>query len=82
VRKLALPRELTASSTAHDRFREWERAGFFKALWQAGLSEYDELQGIAARQMGLPSLIPGCYNQEKAYMIIFRYGSGWGTHLC
>src|SRR6516162_7698105 len=42
----ALPRELGASSTLHDRFQEWEQAGFFKALWQAGLSEYDELAGI------------------------------------
>jgi putative transposase len=42
----ALPRELGASSTVHDRFQEWERAGFFKAVWQAGLSEYDDLKGI------------------------------------
>ena len=42
----ALPRDLGASSTVHDRFQEWERAGFFKALWQAGLQEYDEIQGI------------------------------------
>jgi putative transposase len=42
----ALPRELGASSTIHDRFQEWERAGFFQALWQAGLSVYDELAGI------------------------------------
>jgi transposase len=42
----ALPRELGASSTVHDRFQEWERAGVFKALWQAGLQEYDELIGI------------------------------------
>ena len=42
----ALPRELGASSTVHDRFQEWERAGLFKALWQAGLSVYDELTGI------------------------------------
>src|SRR5580704_8399946 len=42
----ALPRELGASSTVHDRFQEWEQAGFFKALWQAGLSEYDDLVGI------------------------------------
>ncbi len=42
----ALPRELGASSTVHDRFQEWEAAGFFKALWQAGLSTYDELVGI------------------------------------
>ena len=42
----ALPRELGASSTVHDRFQEWEQAGLFKILWQAGLSEYDEVQGI------------------------------------
>ncbi len=29
----ALPRELGASSTVHDRFQEWEQAGVFKALW-------------------------------------------------
>lgn len=36
----ALPKELGASSTVHDRFQEWEQAGFFQLLWQAGLSEY------------------------------------------
>jgi len=34
------------SSTAHDRFQEWERAGVFLTLWKAGLMEYDDLQGI------------------------------------
>jgi putative transposase len=43
----ALPRELGASSTVHDRFQEWAAAGFFAALWRAGLAEYDELTGIA-----------------------------------
>ena len=42
----ALPRELGASSTVHDRFQEWEKQGVFKALWQAGLEEYDEVKGI------------------------------------
>src|SRR5260221_3188921 len=42
----ALPRELGASSTVHERFQQWEQAGFFKALWQAGLLEYDDLQVI------------------------------------
>src|SRR5215470_211654 len=42
----ALPKAAGASSTVHDRFQEWERAGFFQALWQAELSEYDELVGI------------------------------------
>lgn len=42
----ALPRELGASSTVHDRFQEWEAAGFFERLWQAGLTAYDDLEGI------------------------------------
>src|SRR5215472_682640 len=42
----ALPRELGASSTVHDRFQEWEQAGFFQALWQAEVQDYDELIGI------------------------------------
>lgn len=42
----ALPRELGASSTVHDRFQEWEQKGFFLRLWQMGLQEYDELTGI------------------------------------
>jgi putative transposase len=42
----ALPREMGASSTVHDRYQEWERLGFFEELWRAGLLEYDELEGI------------------------------------
>jgi transposase len=34
------------SSTAHDRFQEWVRAGLFEKLWAAGLDEYDEMHGI------------------------------------
>lgn len=34
------------SSTVHERFQEWERAGFFERLWEAELAEYDELEGI------------------------------------
>jgi transposase len=46
----ALPKERFGSASAiHARFLEWERAGFFEALWQAGLAEYDDLQGIAWR---------------------------------
>ena len=37
---------LCASSTAHDRFQEWQEAGVFLKLWQAGLQEYDELKGL------------------------------------
>jgi putative transposase len=42
----ALPRQMGASSTVHDRYQEWERLGFFEELWRAGLVEYDELEGI------------------------------------
>jgi putative transposase len=34
------------SSTAHDRFQEWAKAGVFLRLWEAGLLEYDRLKGI------------------------------------
>jgi putative transposase len=42
----ALPREMGASSTVHDRYQEWERLGFFEELWRAGILKYDELEGI------------------------------------
>jgi putative transposase len=42
----ALPRALGASSTVHARFQTWERAGFFAALWEQELADYDELIGI------------------------------------
>ena len=46
----ALPSERFGSASAiHQRFLEWEKAGFFVALWQAGLAEYDEMEGIAWR---------------------------------
>lgn len=35
----ALPRQLAASSTAHDRFQEWARLGVFQQLWELGLME-------------------------------------------
>jgi len=38
--------ELCAKSTAHDRFQEWVEAGVFLQLWQAGVEQFDELQGI------------------------------------
>jgi putative transposase len=42
----ALPRERGASTTAYNRFRLWEKQGFFTQLWQSGLQEFDELVGI------------------------------------
>lgn len=46
----ALPFERFGSASAiHKRFLEWEQAGLFRALWQAGLAEYDDMEGIAWR---------------------------------
>jgi transposase len=45
----ALPREYGSSSAIHAHFQRWQRAGFFLKLWQAGLAEYDEMEGIAWR---------------------------------
>ncbi len=44
----ALPKEIFGSPSAiHRYFREWEQAGLFLSLWEAGLAEYDEMEGIA-----------------------------------
>jgi len=43
----ALPREYGAASSVHKYFQDWQAAGFFLRIWQAGLAEYDGMQGIA-----------------------------------
>jgi putative transposase len=44
----ALPKErFGCASAIHRYFLEWAQAGFFLALWRAGLTDYDELLGIA-----------------------------------
>ena len=45
----ALPREFGSASAVHAHFQRWQRDGFFWKLWQAGLAEYDEMEGIAWR---------------------------------
>jgi transposase len=46
----ALPKkEYGSPSSIHKYFRLWLDAGFFTALWRAGLAEYDEMEGIAWR---------------------------------
>jgi transposase len=42
----ALPRRFGSASTVHRHFLQWERMGFFLALWRAGLAEHDEMEGI------------------------------------
>lgn len=43
----ALPREYGSASAVHKHFQNWQAAGFFLQLWQAGLAEYDDMEGIA-----------------------------------
>jgi putative transposase len=43
----ALPQEFGSGKTAHRYFQRWVRAGVFWRRWQVGLSEYDELKGVA-----------------------------------
>jgi putative transposase len=43
----ALPKEYGSGKTAHRYFQKWVRAGVFKRMWQAGLTDYDEMKGIA-----------------------------------
>lgn len=42
----ALPKEMGASSTVHDRFLEWRAAGVFESLWIQSLAEFDQRVGI------------------------------------
>ncbi len=35
----ALPREFGSSSSVHQYFQDWHKAGLFLRLWQAGLAE-------------------------------------------
>ena len=43
----ALPAERFGSASAiHARFMQWEKSGFFEALWKTRLAEYDDLAGI------------------------------------
>jgi len=44
----ALPQATYGSGkTAHRYFQRWVRAGVFRRMWAAGLTDYDELKGIA-----------------------------------
>jgi transposase len=45
----ALPRDFGSASAIHAHFQRWHSSGFFLRLWQAGLAEYDEMEGIAWR---------------------------------
>ena len=45
----ALPRERfngMSSTTAFEKFQQWSKSGFFDRIWESGLTEYDEFEGI------------------------------------
>ena len=42
----AVPKEFGSGKTLHRYFQYWTRRRVFKKMWQAGLMEYDETQGI------------------------------------
>lgn len=43
----ALPASFGSASAIHTHFQRWRQDGFFVRLWQAGLAEYDDMEGIA-----------------------------------
>lgn len=43
----AIPEEYGSGKTANRYFLRWVRAAVFRQMWQAGLTEYDEVKGIA-----------------------------------
>ena len=50
----ALPKERFGSpGSVRAYFRKWEKARRFLALWQAGLAEYDDMEGISCRRQSL-----------------------------
>jgi hypothetical protein len=44
---MALPRAFGSSSFVHSRFQVWTMDGFFLRIRQAGLADYDGIEGIA-----------------------------------
>ena len=53
----ALPRTLGASSTVHDRFQAWRKAGVFEQLWRTGLLEYHTDIGLDLQWQSLDGCI-------------------------
>jgi transposase len=53
----ALPRSLGASSTVHDRFQDWRKAGVFKRMWIDGLSVYNKNNRINWKWQSMDGVI-------------------------
>ncbi len=52
--------KIVTSSSAHRRFQEWTEAGVFLKLWEQGLLEYDELQGIDWDWLSMDGAMTSC----------------------
>jgi putative transposase len=53
----ALPRSLGASSTVHDRFQDWRKAGVFKRMWIDGLLVYNKNNRINWKWQSMDGVI-------------------------
>jgi hypothetical protein len=42
-----MPKSYGSGSAIHRYFDSWHEAGFFVKLWQAGLAEHEEMEGIS-----------------------------------
>jgi len=63
----ALPRSLGASSTVHDRFQEWKKAGVFKRMWIDGLAKYDKTTGIDWKWQAMDGAITCCNYTDRLH---------------
>lgn len=79
----ALPAGRFGSASAiHARFRQWEKAGFFEALRQAGLAGYDELQGVAWRWQSIDGAMMKAHGRHRLWAATRRTGgNGSKRHL-
>ena len=75
----ALPAERFGSASAvHKRFLEWAKAGVFLRIWQAGLAEYDEMEGIAWRWQSIDgAMVKAPLAQESVGLNPTDRGKKW-----
>ena len=75
---------ICSGSTAHSRFQEWQRDGFFVRLWETALCDYDEL----VEDKRLDHMSSGCeqglcldagYDYEEVRQIAQAFG--YTTHI-
>jgi putative transposase len=41
-----IPHSLGTSSTIHERFKEWRKAGLFQRMWRTGILKYDDFRTL------------------------------------